>query len=138
MGSEMCIRDRKYLDVCVKATVVMKNDSARNTERVQDEINKFFHPLHGGAVGTGWQWGRNVYASEIYQLLERMDTVDHVESLSLESLPRLSNAKDALDMTLDMIEVPPFYLVHYVARPGDISIAGTKTPARQNIAYRVK
>jgi predicted phage baseplate assembly protein len=40
-------------------------------------------PLRGGADGTGWPLGRDVYRSEIMALLEAIEGVDHVLSLEL-------------------------------------------------------
>jgi len=43
----------------------------------------FLHPLSGGRFGSGWEFGRDVYASEVSELIESIAGVDHVESLRL-------------------------------------------------------
>ncbi|BAZ08752.1 hypothetical protein NIES4071_05580 [Calothrix sp. NIES-4071] len=45
---------------------------------VQDALEGFFHPLTGGIKGKGWEFGRNIYISEIYQLLDKQPGVDYV------------------------------------------------------------
>jgi hypothetical protein len=41
-------------------------------------LNTFFDPITGG-TGSGWPFGRNVYVSEIYKLLDGVAGVDFVE-----------------------------------------------------------
>jgi hypothetical protein len=50
------------------------------------EVELFFNPLNSGSYwdGKGWPFGRNVYVSELYQLLDRIDGVDYVEGVTLE------------------------------------------------------
>lgn len=50
------------------------------------EVNLFFNPLNLGSYwdGKGWPFGRNVYVSELYQLLDRIDGVDYVQGVTLE------------------------------------------------------
>ena len=51
--------------------------------RVAEALRRFFHPLTGGVEGRGWPFGRAVYASEVYQRVEGLAGVDHVDSLTL-------------------------------------------------------
>jgi hypothetical protein len=41
-------------------------------------LERFLHPLTGGSDGQGWQFGRSIYVSEIYQLLDNLPGVDYV------------------------------------------------------------
>ncbi|HZF08743.1 MAG TPA: baseplate J/gp47 family protein [Thermoanaerobaculia bacterium] len=57
--------------------------------RVKDAIDGFLDPLTGGpdqAAGSGWPFGRDVYVSEIFQLLEGVPGVDHVTDVRLASV----------------------------------------------------
>lgn len=42
-------------------------------------LRTFLHPLTGGSDGQGWPFGRSVFVSEIYSLLDAVPGVDHVE-----------------------------------------------------------
>jgi hypothetical protein len=53
--------------------------------RILDNLQHFFHPLHGGPENKGWDFGRNVYISEVYELIENTDGVDHVDDLILKA-----------------------------------------------------
>jgi hypothetical protein len=69
----------RYFTVGVRLTLVLKPDAS---EQVQDQVVKalqrFLHPLDGGPDERGWPFGRNVYVSEIYQLLDTQPGVDYV------------------------------------------------------------
>ncbi|WHZ26363.1 MAG: hypothetical protein OJF51_001158 [Nitrospira sp.] len=41
-------------------------------------LRQFMHPLSGGRDGQGWPFGRNVYVSDIYELLDASPGVDFV------------------------------------------------------------
>jgi hypothetical protein len=52
------------------------------------EAELFFNPLNSGSYwdGKGWPFGRNVYVSELYQLLDQIDGVDYVQGVTLEAI----------------------------------------------------
>ncbi|HWS90127.1 MAG TPA: baseplate J/gp47 family protein [Pyrinomonadaceae bacterium] len=73
----------RYVAVRVRLTVVLTPDalaSRRPEVRAQLEgtVRAFFDPLTGGPGGKGWPLGRNVYVSELYEILDRQRTVDYV------------------------------------------------------------
>jgi hypothetical protein len=51
---------------------------------VENALGTFLSPLRGGADGQGWDFGRAVYRSELYALLEDVQGVDHVMALLLD------------------------------------------------------
>ena len=53
--------------------------------RVKQAIDGWLDPLTGGPEGEGWPFGRDVYASEIYRLLEKVPGVDYVSDVVLTS-----------------------------------------------------
>jgi hypothetical protein len=77
----------EYLEVSVQAGVRVKRlaDPALVRERIRAAIDRFLDPRNGGPNGHGWPFGRNVYRSEILQLIDGVVGVDHVESLTLRS-----------------------------------------------------
>ena len=74
-----------YVRVSVSASVKIKPRSSpeRVKERVEEALDTFLHPLKGGPEGNGWPFGRDVYKSEIYEVIEKVDGVDGVVDLSL-------------------------------------------------------
>ena len=58
-------------------------------QKMMEELRSFLHPLRGGPKREGWEFGRDVYISEIYELIEGIKGVDHVATLVLSDNPRL-------------------------------------------------
>jgi len=54
-------------------------------ERVVKTLEEFLHPLEGGPDGDGWPFGRDIYVSEMYELLEGIPGVDYVPDIVLSS-----------------------------------------------------
>jgi hypothetical protein len=48
-------------------------------------LERYFDPVSGGRDGTGWPFGRGVYLSELYELLERQDSVEYVATVQVLS-----------------------------------------------------
>jgi hypothetical protein len=76
-----------YLDVRVRASVRTRphTDAARVRTQILQALNAFFDPVTGGPGGGGWPFGRDVYRSEILQLIDGVPGVDHVLELSLST-----------------------------------------------------
>ncbi|HLB71693.1 MAG TPA: putative baseplate assembly protein [Candidatus Methanoperedens sp.] len=72
-----------YVEVSVSVDVFVTSlDKISEVEReVKKKLDAFFHPLTGGPEEKGWDFGRDVSASDIYALLEDIEGVDHVENL---------------------------------------------------------
>lgn len=74
----------RYVAVRVQVTAVLTPDTLASQEAavrkpLEDALAAFFHPLKGGPEGKGWPFGRNVYVSEIYDILDRQRNVDYVK-----------------------------------------------------------
>jgi hypothetical protein len=76
-----------YTPVNVAVTVVRdfsgRVSSQKVEEAIRESIKAFLSPLTGGVDGTGWEFGRAVFRSELYQLIEGIAGVDHVRQLLL-------------------------------------------------------
>ena len=59
----------------------------------RNALAAFFHPLTGGPDKTGWPFGRDVYASEVYAVLEQVQLVNYVEDVVLSG-PNLIRGDD--------------------------------------------
>jgi predicted phage baseplate assembly protein len=70
----------------VKVTAKIRIDPRMDAETVRkgalDKLGEFLNPLTGGD-GTGWTFGRPVYKSEIYQVIESVEGVTCVDRVSL-------------------------------------------------------
>jgi hypothetical protein len=115
-----------YTDVCVRAEVVcIPQVSMRDVEgRIITNLKEFFHPLTGGQErdGKGWPFGRDVYASEAYQVIEETEGVDHVESLTLYTRDGSGDWQEAGDQ----VAVDPINLVHFDVQSSNVSAAASR------------
>jgi hypothetical protein len=77
----------EYLEVQVTARLRTRplTDRARVEAGVWAGLDRFLDPRNGGPDGRGWPFGRNVYRSEILQLIDDVPGVDHVEELRLSA-----------------------------------------------------
>jgi Baseplate J-like protein len=76
-----------YKSVRIAVTVV-RDFSRRLTQdtvkqRVKQAIQDFLSPVAGGVDRTGWEFGRSVFRSELYQAIESVPGVDRVQRLLL-------------------------------------------------------
>jgi predicted phage baseplate assembly protein len=85
IGTRVEVVGPTYLEVMVRATVRACEGVSTNAlqDRVVAALNEFLDPLTGGPEGTGWPFGRNVYRSEILQVIDGVSGVDHVLAMAL-------------------------------------------------------
>jgi hypothetical protein len=87
IGTRVEVVGPTYLDVTVRAKVrAVKNASKTNlTVKIVKALDDFFDPLTGGPEQTGWPFGRDVYRSEVLQVIDEVIGVDHVIDLELSA-----------------------------------------------------
>jgi hypothetical protein len=80
-----------YVRVFAEVDVAYRNiNEAKIVQaRINEALNEFFNPLRGGPKGTGWEFGRNVYGTEVYQLVEDVKGVDFVKSVVLRAAEQI-------------------------------------------------
>jgi hypothetical protein len=96
----------EYVKVSVKCKVrLMKRSSPTEVvKRVKKALGDFLDPLNGGPNGEGWPFGRSVYPSEIYQIIDGVEGVDYATGVSL-------SAEGQYQKVGDIIKIPPIALV---------------------------
>lgn len=79
------IVDPKFYDLKLDVYISLKNNTLEKTviDNVEKSIRKYYDPLEGGKEGNGWPLGRDIFRSEIYQLIESIQDVDHVEKIEI-------------------------------------------------------
>jgi len=85
-----------YVRVSVDATIKIKPgySAIAVRERVENALNKFLSLFEGGPDGKGWPFGRSVYRSEVYEVIESIEGVDCVLRLSLSGAEGKFKYKD--------------------------------------------
>ncbi|PZO48451.1 MAG: putative baseplate assembly protein [Phormidesmis priestleyi] len=75
----------RWIEVLVSADVVpqlLETGDAVRTDIIY-QLNRFLHPLTGGADGQGWDFGREPHESDFYGLMESVAGVVRVRSLHI-------------------------------------------------------
>lgn len=105
LTTELFVISPEYVEITVAAAIVVKENYivSATRERVNRALQTFLHPVTGGGKGTGWEFGRSVHVSEIYELIDTVEGVDYIESLQLK--------KDGKTMTGN-IKIPAYCLVY--------------------------
>jgi hypothetical protein len=83
VGTRLHVVQVKEVTVEIRATVVRVPGIPLRAEDVERRIRGFIDPVRGGFDSTGWPMGRSLYRSELFQLIEGMAEVDHVETLDV-------------------------------------------------------
>lgn len=99
----------EYVKIAVTCNVRIKkkNSPTEVTKRIQNELNKFLDPLKGGPDGKGWPFGRAVYKSEIYQIINNIEGLDYASGVSLSTESDIGQDKKVGDI----IKISPIALV---------------------------
>ena len=63
---------------------------------VEQKLYQFINPLIGGSEGKGWPFGRDIYASDIFSLLQGVEAVDHVEDIRFLPVDILLNTAEPI------------------------------------------
>lgn len=81
LTTEIFVLPPEYIEVSVSATVVVKPKSLPDNvkKHIETKLEEFLHPVSGGIDGKGWPFGRSVYVSEIYEIIDGVEGVDYVK-----------------------------------------------------------
>ncbi|WP_458210349.1 putative baseplate assembly protein [Haladaptatus sp. NG-SE-30] len=81
------VRGPSYIKVVVDTDLVIDRRSVSSVSAVEEAANSrikaFLHPLTGGSNEEGWRFGELPCLSDFFGLLERVDGVDHVQTLKI-------------------------------------------------------
>ena len=88
----------RWIRVTVRAELVATAGAAadRLVGELRAAITRFIHPLTGGELGQGWDFGRIPRRSHLYRLLARFPGVHHIQSLAVLTDPPLPAADEPL------------------------------------------
>jgi hypothetical protein len=87
IGTRLRVIGPTYVDVAVdvRTAAVPGADPAVVTGQIRSALTRFLDPLAGGPAERGWPFGRDLYRSEILELVDGVPGVDHVIELTFTS-----------------------------------------------------
>lgn len=97
----------EYVKVSVVGKVRIKKKSSPTevSNRIQKALRDFLNPLKRSQDQNEWPFGRSVYPSEIYQIIDKVEGVDYAIDVSLSAGGQYQEAEG-------IIEIPPVALVY--------------------------
>lgn len=117
-----------YLTVGAQVTIVPDPDErlpeetgAEIQQRVLQAVEEFLDPLNGGGDREGWPFGRNVFVSELYDLLDRLEGVDFVVGIDLSTADSGRLIRNG-EGGLVGIDIKPHELVNLQMTAADVTV----------------
>ncbi len=99
-----------FAPLVLDVAIVRRAGSSQNKEALNAgadaALRRFLDPLTGGDDGTGWEFGRSVFRSELYQVIESLDGVDHTSRLLIngdENLDEMPLSPDPQEQALSLV-----------------------------------
>jgi hypothetical protein len=76
-----------YAPISAEILVVARNDVRPDAlrKKIVNAFSGYIDPLLGGPDGRGWPFGRPLYTSELYSMLEALPEVDSITEIALSS-----------------------------------------------------
>lgn len=75
----------KEIEIRIKAVIVKEYNAEEMKKNIEQTVYRFLDLLHGGLEGKGWPTGRDLYKSTLFRLLEGIQGVDYVPSLTINA-----------------------------------------------------
>jgi hypothetical protein len=97
LGTRLVVNGPVYVEIRVTAAVTLLPgaEPSRGVADVRAALDHFLDPLRGGPDGRGWPFGRDVYRSEILQVIDDVEGVDHVASMTMSADGKLVDCGNA-------------------------------------------
>jgi len=123
LTTQLCVVGPRYLSVEVRVRLVSTSDQveAGLKRRVVEVVGQRLDPLQGGAERVGWPFGRPVYVSELYELLEGIPGIDHVVAVELVPAAPDRLLRDGTGRIIG-VDVRAYELVHLVMTPAGVEV----------------
>ncbi len=78
--------DYMQINAYVKVRPVSLKESTIVLERVEKKLKTFLHPLKGGHMGKGWDFGQNISISQVATVIEGIEGVDYINEIDLTGI----------------------------------------------------
>ncbi|MFZ3167940.1 MAG: baseplate J/gp47 family protein [Candidatus Methanoperedens sp.] len=85
LGTKIRVVPPVYIKVNINATILpLKGfDKEKLRQNIEKKLQEFLHPITGGDNKEGWQMGKIVSRSDIYDIIEKVEGIDCIVSLTL-------------------------------------------------------
>lgn len=93
LGTQLVVDGAAYLGVRIEASVVVEPNADPEVvrQRVATRLSDYLDPLVGGAEGSGWPFGRDLYLSEVQGVVQSVQGVRFAEDVALYQIDLQTN-----------------------------------------------
>lgn len=110
----LMVRGPVFIEISVNATLIAASyDTVPIVEqKAFEKVRDFLHPLTGGQDSIGWDFGRLPCLSDIFNLLESINGMDHVERLSMVISDQEGNQIEVTSDQFIDAQTSPYALIY--------------------------
>lgn len=85
LTSEVYVIPPSYRKIQIEADIIARPeaDLSEIKRGIEEGLTNYFHPLKGGATGTGWEFGGEIFYSEVYRIVIQMPGVARIRDNQL-------------------------------------------------------
>ena len=115
LGTILEVRPPQYIWVSVLVELHVPERSApalidEVKQRALEALYRYLNPYLGGPRGEGWPFGRALNRSELYGVLQRIEHVEYVETLSVTVSESSTGDGQAVE-TQHLVQIPRYGVV---------------------------
>jgi hypothetical protein len=127
------VLEPRYVTIDLQVSLTIRPNFQQDVvhESVLQSLRRFFDPFQGGPGGGGWPFGRDVYLSEIYQLLAPVSGVEEVRQVVATPARQKRVVRNRL-LEVEAIDLGPGELVKAEIAPKHILIEPAEKYANRN------
>ncbi len=120
LTTQLIVRAAGYKRVRIEADVVARPgaDERRLRQAIIAALNRFINPILGGAEGTGWPFGRELYLSDLYVCIQQVEGLLNVQEIRmywLDEADRPHLAERKIDLLAHEVVVSDIHQVRVTA-----------------------
>jgi predicted phage baseplate assembly protein len=85
LGTRLELTPPEYAPVTIRARVRVRagSDPAQVATQVERRLYHYINPVTGGPTNDGWPFGRGLFLSEVYAIVQGTPNIDYIEELSI-------------------------------------------------------
>jgi hypothetical protein len=133
LTTHLHVVEPRFLTVEVKATITPLPDVEEAVAKAQvvEAVKSFFDPHTGGDERRGWPFGRNVFVSEVFSLLDQLSGIDFVAKREDVDVKTAAPGRTILNDASELIglDVKPYELVKVQITEADVTVEPLNTEA---------
>jgi len=107
-----------WVSINVQLRAAPGEDQARAEADVMARLYRFLNPLTGGSDGKGWPFGRDLFASDVYQCLQGIPNVQFIRNVDMFAAQPTGeaqgNAVDQLEIVAHGVVASGLHSVEFV------------------------